>query len=704
MKKFLYNRLLLIAIALGLIASLAIAFQRNEVETRNNRVDLVVDYDSLWNLAEREGIDFSTVLAKAKNAGITSLAIYETTLEKLSRQGRIVVLAGYDIIANYYNGTLADYNWRALVEGGGVDPNRMYVAATDPIIYAEAKDDIIRRIGTARVKAIPFGEVDGDGNYSSEVLELRAQYAPFLTVKLGIPTYELEIARDAGFMILARPSNYLQCKADDVRSVFTRLDGFPISAVVFDGQQVLGASNVIGTTIGEMARRRWTLGLIEHVTQLQFYPQLGLEDLARGLGYDHTARLYAIPKDEQPKLPIETAVNRWATTDHERNIRINLLRIYDKPDGELSLLDTNMKYFRDTAEAIEAKGFSLGSASTFDSYYPSRALRALVVLGTAAAIVLYLSLISPTLNARVKPQLILFGVLAVVMIIPILIGAGGKVRLFAAFAAANLFPVLAVVWQLDRIRFMKLRENLRLRKLKGKVLKIRTPISIVQIILTAIFALLVTGAMSMVGAAYLSGALSDVEYFLEFNIYRGTKLTFILPLILVAIAYLQRFNVVDDTDERNLQNLSALDQIKKILDLPVKVKTFVGLSLVALAFIILIARSGHTAGMPVPGIEVKFRAALENLFYARPRSKEILIGHPALMLGIMAFFKKWSKAVLLFLVIAATLGQSSMVETFAHMRTPIFMSLMRGLDGLIVGAAIGILPIVVVNAYMRLKN
>ena len=693
MKKYLYNRLLMIAIAVGLIASLAIAFQRNEVEQRNNQVDLVVDYDSLWNLSEREGIDFQTVLADAKSAGITSLAVYETTLEKLTRQGKIIVSAGYDIIADYYNGTLADYNWRALVEEGAIDPNRIYVVASDPNIYIETKDDIIRRIGTARVKVIPFGE--------GEVLELRAQYAPFLTVKLGIPTYELETARDAGFNILVRPSNYQQCSSDDVQSVFERIEGYPISAMVFDGQQVLGASNAIETTVEQLNENHITLGLIEHVTQLQFYPQLGLEALARGLGYEHTARLYAIPKDEQPKLPIETAVNRWATTDHERNIRINLLRIYDKPDGEMTLLETNMKYFRDTAEAIKAEGFTLGAASTFDGYYPARPLRALVMLGTAAAIVLYLSLISPTLNRAIRFQLIAFGVLAVVMIIPVLMGAGGKVRLFAAFAAANLFPVLAIIWQLDRIRFMKLRENLRLRRLKGKVFKVRTPVSIVSIILIAIFALFITGAMSMMGAAYLSGALSDVEYFLEFNIYRGTKLTFVLPFVLAAVAFLQRFNVVDDTDERDLLKLNAVDQIKKLLDMPVKIKTFVGLSIVAIAFVILIARSGHTAGMPVPGIEVKFRAALENLFYARPRSKEILIGHPAFMLGIMAYFKRWNKLAMMFLVLAATLGQSSMVETFAHMRTPIFMSFMRGLDGLLVGALIGILPIVVMNFYTR---
>jgi len=31
----------------------------------------------------------------------------------------------------------------------------------------------------------------------------------------------------------------------------------------------------------------------------------------------------------------------------------------------------------------------------------------------------------------------------------------------------------------------------------------------------------------------------------------------------------------------------------------------------------------------------------------------------------------------------------SLVETFAHLRTPVFMSIVRGLDGLLVGAVIG---------------
>ena len=70
--------------------------------------------------------------------------------------------------------------------------------------------------------------------------------------------------------------------------------------------------------------------MIEHTTQLQFYPQDGLIEMAKGLDYK-AARVYSIPKDEQAKLKLAEAVERWGNTDEERNIRINLLRIYDKP-------------------------------------------------------------------------------------------------------------------------------------------------------------------------------------------------------------------------------------------------------------------------------------------------------------------------------------------------------------------------------------
>jgi len=57
--------------------------------------------------------------------------------------------------------------------------------------------------------------------------------------------------------------------------------------------------------------------------------------------------------------------------------------------------------------------------------------------------------------------------------------------------------------------------------------------------------------------------------------------------------------------------------------------------------------------------------------------------------------------VLFLLVIAATIGQGSMVETFAHMRTPVFMSVARGIGGLALGAGLGALAMVFVQLWQR---
>ena len=131
----------------------------------------------------------------------------------------------------------------------------------------------------------------------------------------------------------------------------------------------------------------------------------------------------------------------------------------------------------------------------------------------------------------------------------------------------------------------------------------------------------------------------------------------------------------------------------EVEDYPIYVKSLVAFAFVALAGLIFVGRSGHTYGVPVPAAELKFRAFLEQLLYARPRSKELLIGHPAFMLAVMAFYRKWPNLLFYTLVIVATIGQGSLVETFAHIRTPIFMSFMRGLGGIILGAGIGLIAL-----------
>ena len=81
MKKFHYHPILLAAILIGFIASLLIGMERHTVEEKSRTVELAVDYEGLLELAAREGVPAEQVLARAKEAGISSLAVYETTFE-----------------------------------------------------------------------------------------------------------------------------------------------------------------------------------------------------------------------------------------------------------------------------------------------------------------------------------------------------------------------------------------------------------------------------------------------------------------------------------------------------------------------------------------------------------------------------------------------------------------------------------------------
>ncbi len=310
------------------------------------------------------------------------------------------------------------------------------------------------------------------------------------------------------------------------------------------------------------------------------------------------------------------------------------------------------------------------------------------MIGTAASIILFLSLISWRINEKESWQMLGLFFLSAAMIVPLLMGGGSVIRLFAAFSAATIFPSLAMILQMDRIRRMSSEER-------------KKSITFVQLIQVSAVALVVTGLVSLMGAVYLSGALSDVEYFLEFQVYRGVKLTFILPIIFVAIGFLQRFDLFSHASR---VPPNAWNQFKNILEVPVKIKTLLIFGLAALAGVVLIARSGHTAGMPVSQTEINFRSMLENLFYARPRSKEILIGHPAFMLSAMVMWMRYPLEILFVLVLIATIGQGSMVETFCHMRTPFDMSLARGIGGIILGGLFGAIAMICLRIYETVKS
>jgi hypothetical protein len=103
-----------------------------------------------------------------------------------------------------------------------------------------------------------------------------------------------------------------------------------------------------------------------------------------------------------------------------------------------------------------------------------------------------------------------------------------------------------------------------------------------------------------------------------------------------------------------------------------------------------LTRTGN-AGQ-VSGVEMHFRSVLENTFGVRPRTKEFLFGHPLLFAGIfLALRYRWAMVLL----VVGTMAQLSMVDTFAHIHTPLILSFTRILLGIGIGLIVGLVIIAV---------
>ena len=227
MKRFRYNRILSAVIFVGFLAAMAVNLMRDAAEKQNMTVDLAIDYEGLLELAEREGLPPEEVLRQAKEAGITSLAVYETTFKKLNVNGKASATPGGAIFERYQSGALTSLGWRSLVERGEIVGTEVYVTGHDPLTFREVKEDLIRRLGADRVRSFL---VDGE-----EALAVEANYPSFEKMNLGLPTDEMKAVNAAGFYVLARPSNYVQATEADVAAVFRRLDGIRVSEMLFSG-------------------------------------------------------------------------------------------------------------------------------------------------------------------------------------------------------------------------------------------------------------------------------------------------------------------------------------------------------------------------------------------------------------------------------------------------------------------------------------
>ncbi len=167
----------------------------------------------------------------------------------------------------------------------------------------------------------------------------------------------------------------------------------------------------------------------------------------------------------------------------------------------------------------------------------------------------------------------------------------------------------------------------------------------------------------------IAALLSDLSYFLKFAEFRGVKLALTAPSVLIALTELWRWRAM------------GWDKLITQLKRGAWLVPAIGFG----ALFLVLERSGNLPMIPVARWEELIRERLEDWLTARPRFKEFLVGHPALVL-----WKRDYSLVQLGLLALGALGQASIINTFVHLHTPLALSLWRTLNGLVLGLFIGV--------------
>jgi hypothetical protein len=187
--------------------------------------------------------------------------------------------------------------------------------------------------------------------------------------------------------------------------------------------------------------------------------------------------------------------------------------------------------------------------------------------------------------------------------------------------------------------------------------------------------------LAVLGGLLAAALLTQSRFLLHHSAFMGVKLTQVVPLCAVGLI------LVTDLSLPGVSLADARRRLAETVRRPV-LSWHLLLGAVALVLLaLLVVRSGNE-GLEVSSTEMRFRALLEGLFGARPRTKELFFGEPALLLAALAALRgrpdlaRW-------LLAAGMVGVVSAFNTFCHLHTPLTQSLLRTFHALWLGSLLG---------------
>lgn len=643
------RRIAIILIILGVIAGLIAGWQRYRLEKASTAVEIALDLNDIVQMVPVDSLaDLSRVLRELQTEGVHSIVITVPANEPLTA----IPLA---VIA----GTVREAGLVPVVKVGHS------VQADEPQMGSTREVDT----GTSTIPA---------SGQSEDPLHRPQRVSTQRKDRLGFEgaVSEAELA--------------------------TILQQVQPRALLFDGEMVTGYPDRLAAVADLLQRQGVLLGVQE------FSGLAGENQLARLMPL-HILRVHTIYPRELPRYDRSRAVARYLRAVRERSYRFLYVRLMKLPGSP----QYNRDLIREMAGSLQAAGYSLAEAQLLPAWEAGTVTFILAVGGWLGAALwlgsLLLSLLPGNIfNSKLHEVVAGPGLIGLLAVVVILIGVYSLydallARQVLAFLAAITFPSLAVLpqrWavpsqtQPNRAKILLYHLSLPRVGLAGSGSQSGNsglgPVDPDagrtsewgRAVRCSLLNFIEVNLISLAGAAVMVAALGDYRFMVKVVQFRGVKAMFVLPLLVVAagaiIYILQHYGSRERCSWWQVwwpgQGGLRWSHILILVSL-------VG------AGIVYIGRTGNFL-IPVPGVELWLRRFLEDFLGARPRTREFLLGHPLLVLGLGLY--TWGRQrEAMAAIVVATMGQISLVNTFAHAHAPLVLSLVRSLYAFILGGFLG---------------
>ncbi|MCS6918303.1 MAG: DUF5693 family protein [Fimbriimonadales bacterium] len=524
----------------------------------------------------------------------------------------------------------------ALTEGLLTDWGAPLPEATPTYLLSEARFQQAKRMLALKAQVTlsppaqpPFVTVRSERGAAFYVV---GEPSAIAQIGLGLDPLQVEQIRAGGKPIVARLFNPQGVSPLALRGSLMLAREQGATLIIFAGDQVLGYRRGLQATAQNMQANALRFGAIE------FARQMGAGNLMLAMP-NQTVRVHSVGLAESLTLSPDEIVDRLERAVQERNIRALYLRA---AGADTTLL---REILQNLSERLHRSGYAIreSGARPFEPLQPAAWLFVLIGAGVG--------LLKGWLAAQWRSggywafaPVALGVVFGLLCLLPV----GRKL---VALAAALLFPTVGLVALAGASR--------------GKAFTLVNLASL----------LILPFAWSLLGALHIVGLLGETPFLIKADQFTGVKAAHALPLLL-ALAFYAAYAT------------GRWDFWREWLVRPV-LWGQMALALVVLGAVgLMLIRTGNEAPGAVPDWELRLRALLETVMNVRPRTKEFLIGHPALVVAVGLLLTRRVQWLPLVMLLGA-IGQASIVNTFCHLHSPLMVSLQRTAWGALIGIAIG---------------